>query len=260
MFISCVRINEEKMDWDQPSLPVVCSFITPDSMISVLLTDIHNRTKEKNTYSNAEVYILDENKKQVLLTRLDSIIFADVNREMTISAGKTYQLKIDLKKDNTLITAYTTVPNVVANFEKYSIISTNEINEYQKSAYFSCQWKIPAENLITDDYFLISSWGWDLDIVKKNADTFTSITNRLLYPITDDNYSISLVTADKWLSRYLINENMQSNSLEMNIDLSSVIFPKFSGTLPDFSNIENGIGVFGSYLIHTRDLKGNIIR
>lgn len=98
-------------------------------------------------------------------------------------------------------------------FEKYSIISTNEINEYQKSAYFSCQWKIPAENLITDDYFLISSWGWDLDIVK-NADTFTSITNRLLYPITDDNYSISLVTADKWLSRYLINENMQSNSLE----------------------------------------------
>lgn len=261
IFVSCVRTSEEPINWNEKSLPVVFSFITPDSTIKVLLTEISQNRNAVDTFPNAEVYIIDENNNQVLLTRLDSVTFADQERKMNIYAGKTYQLKINLKNGSSIITAHTTLPNVSANFEEYTVTPTNQSSEFQKSAYFKCEWKIPAQNNQTDGYFLLTSWYFGiLQVVKKDAQTYTVNDNQLYYPADGNSYYISLLTTDKWMNRYLTNENAQSYSSGTKVDLFVLFLPEYLSTFPNFSNIENGIGVFGSYLIHTRDLEGNVVK
>lgn len=261
LFYSCVRIAEIDTNWDNKKLPVVFSLITPGGMAKVILTESCPGINSIDTFPNAEVYMLDENNNQLLLSRLDSVSFADTENKMKIVASKTYRLKIDLKNGSPLINASTTVPNIAADFEKYSILPTSESSEYEKSVYFDCMWKTPAENQPTDDYFLITSWHFGmLQIIRKDKQTYTTGTNQLYYPVDNIEYSIALVTADKWLSRYLFNENMQLLSIEKGTDISVVFLPDFSGVLSGFSNIEGGMGVFGSYQVHIRDLNGNTIK
>lgn len=61
ILFSCVRTKEVDINWDEKTLPVVYSFITPDSMVKVLLTESYHGTKVADTFPNTEIYILDKN-------------------------------------------------------------------------------------------------------------------------------------------------------------------------------------------------------
>ena len=256
LLASCARIKEEPTPWNTEAVPVVFSVITPDSVVKIYLTNTYTG-KEKTKYPLAKASIIDENAHETELTRFDSL-FVDKEHLVHIEKGKKYSLKVDLGDGSPVITASTTVPNQAAVFSEYSFIPL-DTNEYQNSAYFSCKWSAVKANNPTDTYWLINSWNWDIDPVKNADNTYQAISSRLSYPGKADYYHISLVTTDCWLGKYLLNKRYQNVSITQGMDFTYVIFSEFSGTLPDFSNIENGVGLFGSYLSHTRDLEGNII-
>lgn len=253
----CIRLKEEPVPWSLQPLPVVYSILTPDSTVKVFLASTYTG-KMDETYLDAKAFIIEENGRETELFRQDSV-FTDTLHAVKVEKGKTYKLQINLD-NGTTIKAETTVPRNAASFSEYSFTPVDTINNSQLSAYFRCKWTVPPLNSFTDDYRIYTSWQWDVDAVKTSPTDYSVAVSRLIYPAQPGDYTISLFTTDVWLSRLLMNKYHQENSIVQGTDITSVLAAEFKGVLPDFSNIENGVGIFGSYLIHTRDLQGNIIR
>ena len=257
LLMSCTRVSEETAPWQLEAFPVVYSIITPDSVICVHLTSAFAGGKMQEI-RDAQVYILEEDDNSTELTWQDSV-FQDLHGAVRVERGKTYKLKIELS-DGIELTAETTVPNEVAVFSEFSFIPLKAISSYQLSAYFTSKWTIPTANTASDNYIILPSWNWEINAIKTSDVDYEANSTRLIYPSDAPEYYISLYTTDIWLSRFLINKTYQANALTNGSDIISVIATEFSGLLPNFSNIENGVGMFGSYLLHVRDLEGNIIK
>ncbi|MFV0391461.1 MAG: DUF4249 family protein [Paludibacteraceae bacterium] len=249
---SCLRLHEEPASWRVEPLPVVYCVLTPGGVTQVFFSATFTG-KTPETYPQARAFIVDEAGNETELSRQDSV-FVDIEHAVQVKKGKTYRLKIDIGNGSWVKTE-TTVPNKTAVFSEYSFIPVDTITQFY--AYFKSKWTIPPVNNPTNDYRIYTSWGWGIDAVKTSPVDYSAVNDWLIYPPEQDDYTISLFTTDRWLSRFLLNKQYQSYDSS---DLISILSSEFTGVLPDFSNIENGVGVFGSYLIHTRDLKGNIVK
>ena len=258
LMTGCARLREEPNPWNTTPVPVVFSLITPGSPVKVMLSASYSdRVKDPTTYPKAKVFITN-GIDEVELTRTDST-FADSKGLMQIENGVTYTIRVESGDGIKPLVASTTVPVEAAQFILYSFNVTDTTNQSQYAAYFKCEWKIPSANKLTDAYTLITSWGWDLDAVKKSDNMFTVNNSQLRYPAREDNLTISLFTSDVWLGRLLLNKRYQNQTISQGMDITNVLMNEFSGVLPDFSNVENGAGIVGSYVRHTRDLEGNIV-
>lgn len=253
----CIRTKEEIAPWQLKPIPVVYSLLTPDSTVTVFLTNTYTG-KKNEPFQGAKAFVAEENGVETELVRYDSI-FTDSLHKIKVEAGKKYKLRINLE-NGLEVKAETTVPKVAAVFSEYLFIPIDTLNNSQLSAYFKSKWTTPPANNPTDDYRLYTSWNWDVDVVKTSAVDYSATDTHLVYPTHPGNYTISLLTTDVWLSRLLINKQHVENSMLMGTDIGVLLAAEFKGVLPNFSNISNGVGLFGSYLIHTRDLQGNIIK
>ena len=257
VMIACTREREEPVAWSLEVLPSIFSVITPGSTVKVYISSTYGDSEL--SYPQAKAYITDDAGNKVELVRRDSV-FIDSCQYVQVAKGKTYRLTIELGDGSPLLTASTTVPNEAAVFSEYFFQPIDSTNEFQNTAYFRCKWSAVPTDLSSDNYWIKTSWGWSIDATKNADDTYQVLTSQLIYPKEEDDYHISLLTADIALGRYLLNERYQDVVLTEGMDFFNVIISEFSGTLPDFSNIENGVGLFGSYLSHTRDLEGNVVQ
>ena len=254
----CARLREEPNPWNTTPVPVVFSLITPGCPVKVMLSASYsNRANGITKYPRAKAFITN-GIEEVELTRTDSI-FVDRDELMQIENGVTYTIRVEPGDSFKPLVASTTVPAAAAQFTLYNFTVTDTTNQSQYAAYFKCEWKIPSINKQTDAYTLLTSWGWSLDAVKKNDNIFTVNNSQLYYPVRENNLTISLFTTDMWMGRLLLNKRYQDQTIIQGMDIINVLMNEFSGVLPDFSNVENGAGIVGSYIRHTRDLEGNIV-
>lgn len=256
IMVSCVRENEEAELWNNDNTLVVFSALTPGKTSKVYFY-------RKNTISSeaslSKVYISDNVGNEVELTRFDSV-FIDTANRLQITKGRAYYLKIDNGNGSPLVTASTVIPDYGVDFSEFLFQTIDSSDYYMNRAYFKGKWFSTSTELSMYTYWVKTSWGWFLDINKNSDGSYQVIKSQLEYPKGNvDNY-ISLLTTDEILSNYLLNKKFQNASYSESMDLFNVILSEFSGTLPNFSNIVNGAGVFGSYIIHSRDLKGNVIQ
>jgi len=266
LIASCDNVYTVDAPWDTASIPVVFSIISPNAPVQVYLNKTYNSAEvvEKNPYPEATVFICGPDSNWNELTRLkeDTCVFVDATHTFTVEKGKTYSLKIELK--NKTVHSQTTLPTVPGKIEEVTCTYKPEVENTSYSISINNKWVkvigFPINlkcKLPTDKYY-----GYDLT-------AFANSDIRLI-PVIDNKYStldfacpldssaftLRLHTLDPNYKRYLLEgEIIEMEDFGGNPILA--IIQKFGGVLPQFSNIENGVGLFSCYV--TDSIRVNII-
>lgn len=241
---SCAQIKEEDTIWQPKSYPVVFSIISPQHKAQVTLNKTVTLTETNNTitYPSAKIYISNDQQSWVELTRksVEDAIYTDNNEQLDITEGRTYYLRVELPEAT--LTAKTTVP-----LQQAAIIDASyQINTYSTSENYyygtlNTNVKLPQnyQCLMTASTFFIGN----------TATTFiqnSSLTENLNLPDSISSFEINLISLDSFLSTYIVAQKISSRMIFSEGDLS-VFIGTYNGVLPKYSNINNGVGLFGSY-------------
>ena len=253
IFASCAKVVDEAVLWELKSQPVVFSLISPSHPVQVSLsqTVLPNIKTDSILYPEAKVFICGEDKKWILLARqsLSPAIFRDVQNEIIVSEGQTYYLRIELEA--VTLTSKTTVP-----IQKGIIIDSKFTADKEQNVEFrtiggtlnaslelnkndQCILIALSSNIYTNED--------DRVFVEQNI-----ISNRLHIPDSINNFDLQLLTLDPYLAKYLLAKEIMhyKKFSEGNI---SVFTGTFTGLLPQYSNIENGVGLFGSFSVFSKN-------
>ncbi len=257
----CANSTIENAPWDNSAVPVVFSIISPNECVQVYINQTVNKNFSalKNPYPQAKVYISGPDNKWINLTRLpsDSSVFEDINKLLTIEKGKTYKLKVELS-DRTVYAQTTVIPvsaiitdaNCVFTGETDNEINLDSLSENSHFVYdtvyvnhLTVKYLLPNNN---DYAFQFSAFSKAIyGTMYLNQGSFQD--NSFNTPQNISSFILKFTTYDATINKYL--KAMDINSLS---DRYSYITPiasitsKFGGVLPQFSNIINGIGLFGS--------------
>lgn len=248
LFTACV--NTEFSPWEDEVIPVVFSIISPENQVQVFLGQSGELSLNSNqlVYPEARIYLRDINGNNTELTRKNDIsnVFVDINNEIAVCEGCTYNLTVQLT-DLTL-NAETTVPDnkgelLSAKCLIPSVDSTQNAQSYSQYATLIVSMKL----LHPDDlgYFL-AAFGKPLN----RGILFSSNYLDQYYYVPDEitSFKISLMTTDPVYRAFLVSGNVSLFSVTS--DIASIL-TAFGGVRPVYSNIENGVGMFGSFVTDT---------
>lgn len=264
--VACENIHTVDAPWDTNPIPVVFSILSPGTPVQVYLnqTRSSNYLPVKNPYTEAKVFICgrDSNWKELTRLKPDTCVFVNTGNSFLIEKGKTYSLKVEL--NNKTIHAQTIIPAVAGTIQK-AVCSFKQENE---NSYYGIlinnEWvrangfpiKVTCKLPTDKDY------GYDLSAFS-NAAISLIYFNDTIYesgsfacPRDSSSFMLRLHTLDLNLKKY----QTESSIIEMQ-DFGGnpimAIIQKFGGVLPQFSNIENGVGLFSCYV--TDSTRVNII-
>jgi hypothetical protein len=212
---------------------------------------------QSNIYPEAKVFFSEEGGLWKELTRCENDSNYFSADSIIVTKGKTYLLKIDLKDGKSPLTAKTTVPAEAARISYASYYVNDTTSWYSSSGLlFEGIFKAGWDNIKGKDYgYLLYDCTGKIDFVQGENNCTSDIPD-LYYPKDSVNYKLSLATTDINLKKWFQNERIQDNqSSEDGMSFLDVIFISFGGVYPNFSNIENGIGIFGSYLVDEKTFK-----
>lgn len=247
MLISCIEIEDSI--WQEKSAYIVFSVITPNHPVQVYVNKTHSSINSENSeiITNAEVYIRRENTNWELLSAKTVNIYIDKDTVIKVETGKTYQLKVVIKTDTMF--AQTTVPNEIGRITHVECIFPDNSHYDQDFkptnllGNLKANYSLPKNN---DTGCLLSAFSQLL-----NQDQFLTGTYLLdeyfLCPFDSTSFTLSLITVDENLRRFQIAKNI--NGLQnLSDNFLSIILGSYGGVLPVYSNIKNGIGLFGSFV------------
>ena len=253
VFASCGKITEEEGVLKLQSLPVVFSVISPLNPVQVSLskTIVPNGSNDTIYYPSARVYVCGDDKVWTELSResLEVAVYKDVNNKIKVTEGKTYFLRVDIA--GTTVSAQTTVP-----IQKGKIVAAEFIADSEQSPDFDRYLgtlTVKLELNKTDPYVLTAY----ADYIGSDYSTFlqqSSITDRISIPDSVSAFNLHLITFDPYLAKYWAAKAIASQQDFSEGDLS-VFIGTFNGLLPPYSNIVNGVGLFGSYAADTKNVK-----
>ncbi len=257
LVIACDNVKTVEAPWDSEPIPVVFSILSPDTPVEVYLNQTCNSNylPTKNPYAEAKVFICGQDSNWTELTRLnsDTCVFINRGNPFLIEKGKTYSLKIEL--ENKTIHAQTQIPAVAATIESAVCTYKPQPENVSFNVRINNEWvavngypiKVTC-NLLTDKDF-----GYDLSAFANAEIQLTYFIDNVYesqhFPCPTDtsSFMLHLYTLDPNFKRYQI----EGSILEMD-DFGGnpilAIIQKFGGVLPQFSNIENGVGLFGCYV------------
>lgn len=260
----------EKTEIDIPSLLnekkiVVYGVISPGEEIQVFVARTFPACSDRIEQIEDSIYLFDA---RVLLYNkdwTDSIYLQLTNdtipyyscagNELQLVEGETYELFV--RADGyTPVSASTTIPQKAAMWENdwELVVVSDEIDgDYFDAYVFKGTWKTPVSdgyqfvstNFLTEDHFINRSYSFEYSLSNKNV-MYESEPTPLW---TDWIHIVTLVTADENFYKYAeyytfyndLTEDVHYNGDGIYIDL-------FRGIMPEYTNIEGGYGVFGSYL------------
>ena len=237
-------ITEEPAPWNTDPVPVVFSIISPGKQVRVFVSETFAEQNSNNIdNSETKVFISNDNSNWYELTHdiLDNSLFVDTAKIFNVEGGRSYYLKVE--KLESLLTSQTTIPDTDAYIKNAECIeyykdSTNQnilcglkvnftlTNNKNEGCYLEAFGKqLGSEPFITgdfyqDDYFFV--------------------------PLDSAAFSLKLVTTDSHLNKFRISENINITQIHEKFDVNLII-STYAGVRPIFSNIKNGIGLFGSY-------------
>jgi hypothetical protein len=255
--VSCENFHTVDAPWDSDPIPVVFSILSPDTPVQVYLNQTcnGNNVAVKNPYTEAKVFICGPDSNWTELTRLkpDTSIFVVAGNTFTIEKGKTYSLKVEL--NNKTIHAQTTIPAIGGIIEEalcsykpgsqdsyYGVLINREMVEANGFP-IKVTCKLPTDK----DY------GYDLSAFS-NADFSLIYFNNNVYeyngfacPKDSSTFMLRLYTLDPNFKKYQ-TESLIVEMEDFGGNPLAAIIQKFGGVLPQFSNIENGVGLFSCYV------------
>lgn len=249
---SCSQIDSVDSPWSQSEVPFVYSVITPGMPVKVYL-------EQPAPNPDAKVYFREKESLWTELTKClnDSNYFT--SNEIIISKGKTYQIKVELGNGKSPLTAETTVPAVAAHISNasYSVNDTSTLFVGSGEAVegvFEAGWNVLAEK---DCGYLLYNCLRTIDFVQGEKNCTSNIPD-LFYPKDSVNFKLYLATTDIYLKKWIQNKRIQDNlAFDSGMFFLDVVLSSFGGVSPNFSNVENGIGLFGSYLMEEKTFKIN---
>ncbi len=258
-FYGCSHIVDAP--WNNTPVPVVYSIISPNEITQVYLNKTYNSNLpiEKSPYPQAKVFICGVDSNWVELSRLqaDTCIFEDKQQLLKVEKGKTYYLKIEL--DNSIIHAQTTVPSNQLTIKDVNCVTdgttNNSLVNGQIVKNYVCRLDLSFEGTPkTDSGFFISAFSQHL-YGSTNPDQQNFLAPVFYCPTDTSSFEISLTTIDPYFSKYLNAQSINSLQSDYSANMVSAITQTFGGVLPPFSNIENGVGLFGSSVTDNRRVK-----
>ena len=257
LFSSCANSTLEVAPWNSTPVPVVYSVITPGQVAKVYVNRTYNQTYpvEANPYPEAKVYMCGPDSNWVELPRIspDTTMFEDTQKHLNVEMGKTYTLKVLLK--DKIVRAHTTILSTPALITNASCVLTG--NTYIRFRFppdksdtlfinkLSIKYSLPGN---ADCEYWFTAFSDDIYETKPlsegnfYADDFGT-------PKDSTSFMLNLITIDPYYNRYLAAQSISSNraNYEGNSPILALI-QSFGGVLPQFSNIQNGVGLFGNYV------------
>jgi hypothetical protein len=250
---SCVRTEVEEIHWTTESVPMVFSVITPDHRVELYLGK-SNFTKNASTpipYPEAKVYLCGQDSLwiELKLQSADHSIYVDTDNKMQIEKGKTYSLRIELTGKT--LHAHTTVPVDGATIAEASclISASAEPSNGSQSGSLNVKVNLPKNK----EYGLYLSAFSKVIGYTGSLSTGTYQNFDFLYPDDISSFTLNLITMDPYYKKFQLSETVNSGQ-SFDSDFITIITSTFGGVLPPYSNIENGMGLFGSFITDSRQV------
>lgn len=252
---SCANSVIEQAPWNNTPVPVVFSVISPNEPVQVYLNRTYNKDSAaiKNPYPEAKIYMCGPDSAWVELSRLspDTCIFADIHNRLIIEKGKTYSLKVELN-DRTVYAQTTVIPEPALIIDANCILTgdsdirnifDSQRNDTLLVNNLSVKYSLPGNN---DCEYLFSAFSDGIYGTNfPNEGRFQGIDFET--PKDSTSFILELITLDPYYKKY--RDARSITSLSSNYSDNSPILAliqSFGGVLPQFSNIVNGVGLFGN--------------
>lgn len=254
---ACANSEIEIAPWNNAPVPVVYSVISPNEPVQVYLnrTYCQNFPLLENPYPEAKVFICGPDSAWVELTRLspDTTIFKDTLKQLVVEKGKTYSLKVVLT--NSTVHAQTTIPVTQAMIKNVTCEMLKSYIDSNTSIYLNGELVEANINKFDASFTLGSNpgSGYYLAFATNNPNEYISIygtkyqSSDYCTPKDSTSFTLNLITADPYYSRYINSQSISrvSDDYSGNSPILALI-QSFGGVLPQFSNIVNGVGLFGN--------------
>lgn len=254
--VSCVRQDIIDIDVkNKQAKLVILAYLTPSDSVRVYIGKSipFGKSDEDSDVFDATVILTNTKDEAVQLTLSEPSIpiYVCSQKDFPILEGHTYKIKVSVPNLKTA-TAVTTVPIQKAIWTSARISQTND-----GISAFSGAWDaLPNETDIDYGVFVYRS-AEPIDFLFGNASIIPKTGG---YTVEREIYvgrglKAVLLTRTKILGQF---SKMGELTREMEMYYSNAgfydIISGFKGIIPQFSNIENGLGVFGSYLLHSEEL------
>jgi hypothetical protein len=270
-FILCISLSSciEKTEIEIPSLNddsklVIYGALTPGSDVQIFvaktfpsLTDTIVSDEDIFLFE-ADVRIYNKIWNDTLRLQLNNDTvpyYSNTNTDLEFLKGETYELFVNVD-GFTPVWASTCIPTLKAVWEddwKLTTVSVEIDGDYYDQYIFIGSWKIPigdqyqfiSTNFIAQDYSTRDAYSFNYNQEDSLA-VYESEPNSLW---TDFTHIKTLVTADEHFykyAEYYTFFNEVANDIHYAND--GIYVDLFRGIMPEYTNIEDGYGVFGSYL------------
>lgn len=241
---------------------VVYSVLTPADSIEVQVSWAYpiqsGKTLEQAGIRSARVVLYHQQDSIALQPTKVSGRYAGLQKRFPIQIGQTYRLQVNVADQPTL-TATCSVPSREASFERITplpiangewqilkewqdVSTTNDSLNYAIAEYSSFESEYSS-------YPLVAQKLYDLRTIKRERsllyDDTTIYHDPELLKQYNTPYTYYLLTLDINLTRFLKMSLQMKDALDN--DKSTFLFG-FRGIVPEFTNIQNGLGVFGAYV------------
>jgi hypothetical protein len=258
LLTACANSEIEVAPWNNAPVPVVYSVISPNEPVQVYLNRTYSQNFPivKNPYPEAKVFICGPDSAWIELTRLnpDSTIFKDTLKQLVVAKGKTYSLKVMLG-DRT-VHAQTTIPTSQGVINDVTCEMLKSYIDSRSAMYVNNELVEANINKINVSFTLGSNSesGYYLALLPNDTKGYVYISGNgyqssdFWTPKEDStSFTLNLITADPYYKRYMyaqaissVSDNYSGNSPIL------ALIQSFGGVLPQFSNIVNGVGLFGN--------------
>lgn len=252
--VSCTRIEEVDAPWITGQTPVLFAILSPETPVQVYLgmTNTTNDSLLMWCYPEAVVSIRLKEGVWVPLTRQagSNLFTLSEDSLLPIQKGYTYEVRAVLGAEQPVLTGSTTVPLVAARIASATLVVTDTAILYSYygetvTGTLQVQWNKLA--LHNGGYCLTNDEGYPLDVVE-GKQAFKVYKNDYLLSKEAVGLTLWLKTTDANLDAYLKTRDIQQSITFDDGQDISIILSAYAGVLPAFSNIENGVGLVGSFV------------
>jgi len=258
LLASCANSELEIAPWNNTPVPVVFSILSPTQPVQVYLyrTWNENYPLVKNPYPEAKVYLCGVDSNWVELTRLspDTCIFEDSQKKLIVETGKTFFLKVILS-DRTVHAQTTIIPDPARITEANCVFTGKTEERWIVGTFPDMKFDTVNINSLVIKYSATANRDYGYEFSSSSEMIWGTIllnegifqTSNFVSGRDTTSVTIKLTTYDPLCYKY--QKAQEINSLSSSYSYNSpvlALIQSFGGVLPKFSNIVNGVGLFGN--------------
>ena len=258
LLASCANSELEIAPWNNTPVPVVFSILSPTEPVQVYLyrTWNENYPLVKNPYPEAKVYLCGVDSNWVELTRLspDSCIFGDIQKKLIVETGKTFFLKVVLS-DRTIHAQTTVIPDPARITTANCVFTGKTQQRWIVGTFPDMKFDTVNINSLVIKYSATANRDYGYEFSSSSEMIWgTMLQNEGIFQTSNfvsgrdtSSVTIKLTTFDPTCYKY--QKAQEINSLSSGYSYNSpvlALIQSFGGVLPKFSNIVNGVGLFGN--------------